>query len=211
MKKCVVLLTIVALLGGVRRCAAQEAEIEQLLLNIEKLAQLKTMLEDLKKGYEIVFSGYTTIKNISEGTFNLHQAFLDGLLEVSPAVRDYYKVSQIIQNAASLAKEYSAALRAFRSSSLLTRDELLHIENVYDNLFSNSLEQLQSLALVLTPGSLRMADDERLSVIDSIDEALKDKRAFLRHFTNSGKLLLLQRAKEINDINSSKKLNGVTD
>ena len=54
----------------------QAFETEQLLLDVQKLSQLRQMLADLKKGYEIVYKGYSTIKNISQGSFNLHQAFL---------------------------------------------------------------------------------------------------------------------------------------
>jgi hypothetical protein len=35
--------------------SAQKAEIEQLLLNVEKLAQFKQILKDMKKGYDVVF------------------------------------------------------------------------------------------------------------------------------------------------------------
>ena len=68
-------------------CKAQSYEAQQLLLDVQKLSQLKQMLADLKKGYEVLYEGYTNIKNISKGSFDLHQAFLDGLLEVSPAVK----------------------------------------------------------------------------------------------------------------------------
>ena len=56
---------------------AQSTEAQQLLLNVEKLAQLKKILSNMKKGYEIVSSGYNTIKDISKGNFNLHDEFLN--------------------------------------------------------------------------------------------------------------------------------------
>jgi hypothetical protein len=37
---------------------AQATELAQLALNIEKLAQFKQILADLKKGYEILSGGY---------------------------------------------------------------------------------------------------------------------------------------------------------
>ena len=61
------------------RASAQSAEIQQLLLNVEKLTQFKQILSDMKKGYQILEGGYNTIKDISEGNFSLHKAFLDGL------------------------------------------------------------------------------------------------------------------------------------
>ena len=39
----------------------QSNEIEQLLLNAEKLTQLKNILTDMKKGYQVVSKGYNTV------------------------------------------------------------------------------------------------------------------------------------------------------
>jgi hypothetical protein len=73
--------------------SAQSDEAQQLLLNVEKLAQFKEILRDMKKGYEIVSNGYNTIKDISKGSFNLHDAFLNALLQISPTVKKYARKS----------------------------------------------------------------------------------------------------------------------
>lgn len=44
---------------------AQAYELERLILDIEKLAQLKSVLTNLYKDYEVLETGYTAIKNIS--------------------------------------------------------------------------------------------------------------------------------------------------
>ena len=95
MKK-IALLIAVVLISSQAFSQAQEAQ--QLLLNWEKLTQLKKILNDMYAGYKIVYKGYTTIKDISEGNFNLHKDFLDGLLQVSPTVRKYKRVSDIIKS-----------------------------------------------------------------------------------------------------------------
>ncbi|MGY4383932.1 preprotein translocase subunit YajC [Pedobacter sp. UYP24] len=56
---------------------AQSTEVQQLLLNVEKLSQLKNILSDMKKGYTIVTNGYNAVKNISQGNFSLHEVFLE--------------------------------------------------------------------------------------------------------------------------------------
>ena len=53
--------------------------LEQLSLDVQKLSELKTILNDLYTDYAIVNKGYTDIRNIAEGNFKLHQLFLDGL------------------------------------------------------------------------------------------------------------------------------------
>ena len=97
---------------------AQSTEAQQLLLNVEKLAQLKKILSNMKKGYEIVSTGYNTIKDISKGNFNLHDAFLNALLQVSPTVRKYKRVADIITCQSQIVKEYRSAFNRFKSTNM---------------------------------------------------------------------------------------------
>ena len=156
------------------RASAQADEIAQLILNIEKLAQFKQILSDMKKGYEILSGGYNTIKNISEGNFSLHKAFLDGLMEVSPAVRNYRRVADITNYQIILVKEYRKAYDRFRQDNNFNADELAYLGRVYDNLFKESLRNLDELLTVITAGKARMSDDERLQAIDRIIADLQD-------------------------------------
>ena len=91
------ILVLVAFIWMGQNLFAQSQEAQQLLLDVEKLVQFKQILNDLKKGYDILNGGYNAIKNISQGNFNLHQTFLDGLLQVSPAVQNYERIADIIQ------------------------------------------------------------------------------------------------------------------
>jgi hypothetical protein len=202
-------LVVIAILVSRFNARAQDVEIEQLLLNIEKLSQLKTMLNDLKQGYQIVYSGYEQIKNISQENFNLHEAFLDGLLQVSPSVQKYYKVKEVISGQLQFIKEYKASVKGINSSSLFTAQEIEHLGKVYKKLFNSMVENLDALALVLTDNVFRMSDNERLSSIDDIHNHSQQQLQFLRKYTNANKRLLLQRAKEQKEINTSKKLYGI--
>lgn len=191
-----------------RHACAQADELEQLILDLEKLAQFKQILTDLKKGYEVLFGGYTTIKNIAQGNYDLHKAFLDGLLKISPAVRNYKRVADIVSYQLQLVKEYKAAMKRFRASDLLNDDELEYIANVYSNLADQSRKNLDALAMVITAGKTRMSDDERIHAVEQIFRDMEDKLSFLRWFNNSGAVLLLQRAKETSDAKVMKKLYG---
>jgi hypothetical protein len=209
MKK--VILVVLFLLSGISvKLSAQAYEIEQLLLNVEKLSQLKQILADLKKGYEIVSTGYTTVKNISEGNFSLHKTFLDGLMEVSPVVRNYKRVGDIINYQLLLVKEYKSAYQRFRQDKNLSPEEVRYLGLVYANLFNQSLKNLDALAMILTAGDLRMSDDERLKAVDDIFASMRDKLLFLRHFNNATTMLALQKAREQKDIKTAQKIYGLT-
>ncbi|MGC4038728.1 MAG: TerB family tellurite resistance protein [Chitinophagaceae bacterium] len=191
-----------------QRTYAQSEELEQLILDLEKLAQLKQILSDLKKGYDILFGGYTTIKNIAEGNFNLHKTFLDGLLAVSPAVKNYKRIADIVSYQLQLVKEYKGAINRFREDDNFSIDELTYISTVYAKLVDGSLKNLDALAIVITAGKARMSDDERVNTIDTIYRDMEDKLAFLRWFNNSAAVLSLQRSKDANDVKVSKQLYG---
>ena len=191
------------------KAVAQSDEAQQLLLNVEKLAQLKNILNDMYKGYQIVSKGYNTIKDISKGNFNLHDVFLNGLMQVSPGVKKYKRIADIISYQIQLVKEYKIAFKRFKTSNLFNTNEIKYIENVYGNLFKKSLENLDELAVVITSNKLRMSDDERINAIDRIFNEMSDKLVFLKTFNRENNVLAIQRGREMIDTKISKKLNGL--
>ncbi|MGH2622495.1 MAG: TerB family tellurite resistance protein, partial [Sphingobacterium sp.] len=154
---------------------AQTQEVMQLLLNVEKLSQFKNILEDMKKGYQIVSTGYNAVKNISQGNFSLHEVFIDGLMLVSPEVKKYHKVAGIITYQSAIVSEYKSAFNRFKSAGTFSAGELNYLGKVYGQLFDQSVNNLDNLLTIITASQLRMSDDERLQAIDRIFEDTQDK------------------------------------
>ena len=188
---------------------SQSQEAQQLLLNVEKLNQLKNILNNMYKGYKVVSKGYTTIKDISKGNFDLHQTFLDGLMQVSPAVKNYKRIVDIIDCQARLVKEYKSAFSWFKKSGQFNIKEIDYMGGVYKNLFDKSLHVLDELLMVITANKLRMSDDERFEAIDRIFNDMEDKLLFLRSFNRSTGILAMQRGKETIETKVSQKLYGI--
>lgn len=209
-RKIVIAAACCCLLLTTQTSNAQSAEIQQLILNWQKLAQLKKILSNMYKGYEIVSKGYTAVKDISEGNFNLHEAFLDKLLQVSPVVKQYKRVADIIVCQQKILDGYASAFNNFKSSGNFTIEEINYLSGVYGNLFNKSLENLNELLMLITGGSLRMTDDERIAAIDRIYLDINDKLTFLNVFNNNTGLLSIQRQKEKNELSVSKKLYSIT-
>jgi hypothetical protein len=209
MKRSVLVLLLLFFLSS--KSFSQTQAIQQLLLDVEKLTQLKNILTELKSGYEIVSDGYTTIKNISEGNFNLHDIFLKSLLEVSPAVKNYIRVKDILDAQLSIVREYKNALKQFKGSGEFSVDEINYLEKVYANLLNHSLNNLQTMMMVITAGKLRMSDDERINSIDGVWKEVSQQLTFLRHFNNQARILCLQRAKEKNDLSTINQLYDVNE
>jgi hypothetical protein len=185
---------------------AQEFEVQQLLLNVEKLSQLKQLLADMKKGYDVVMKGYTTVRDISNGNFKIHQFFLDNLMAASPTVRRYKRIGDIISIQLALVKEYKVAFRQFKNTNVFNAGEIGYLDNVYDNLIKKSLKNLEDLTLVITANQLRMNDNERITEIDRIHADMSDKLTFLRSFNDDNIVLAVQRMQEQVDIDVLRKM-----
>jgi len=181
-------------------------DMKQLLLDIEKLTQFKAILSDMRQGYSMLTQGYNQVEDLTQGNFNLHSVFLNGLLQVNPQVAKYARVAGIIADELSILSEYKLAFKRFQRSSMFNADELAYLTNVYAQLTSSALNDVNDLAGVITASRLRMSDDERLSAIDRIYSSSSDKLMFLRSFNRKAGLLALQREREQNEVNNLKPL-----
>lgn len=199
---------VVVIIISLKPAMGQSQEAQQLLLNVEKLAQFKKILQNMYDGYKLLHTGYTAIKDISQGNFSLHKLFLDRLLEVSPVVKKYKRITDIIDAQLALVKEYRAAFREFRDNGEFTVAEVDYLGKVYSNLFDQSLKNLDELLLVVTAGNFRMSDDERLAMIDRVYKEVTDQLAFLREFNTNTAVLALQRKNERAEIELSRRLGG---
>lgn len=202
----VLLLLFSAIATKVKAQTSTAQDVQQLLYDIEKLTQFKAILSDMHTGYTILTQGYGEVKSISEGNFNLHSAFLNSLEAVSPAVRQYGRVADIIANQASIVSEYKAAWKQANASGHFSAAELVYMNSVFTQLLNQSVDNLTNLTNILTANTLRMSDAERLQAIDHIYGDTQNKLSFLRSFNNQVAILSLQRAKEQNDLQMLKKL-----
>ena len=189
--------------------SAQTAELQQLVLDIEKLSQLKSILSEMKQGYAIIHGGYSTIKNLSEGNFNLHNGYLSSLLAINPALQKYQRVADIISNQALIVSEYKSAFTRYKNGGRFTSSELDYISSVYANLLKESLDNLSELTDVLTASKLRMSDAERIRTIDKLDADTQDKLSFLRSFNRRTSALDAQRAQALQDNRDTRQLYGM--
>jgi hypothetical protein len=199
-----------SLISVVGEGRSQSFELQQLLLDIQKLTQLKAILKDLQDGYKVLDAGYSAIRDISKGSFNLHKAYLDGLLAVSPSVKSYRRIADIISIQLSLIQRYKQAWALFQQDRHFRPDELSLISTVYVNLLAASVKDLTSLAGIVTDGQIRASDAERLKQIDALYTGMTQKSAFMDEVGNSTKMLSIQRASDANDLNLTKQLYGIT-
>jgi hypothetical protein len=209
MKRILIIILFFFTLFSVKQVKAQSEELQQLILNLQKLNQFRAILTNMYKGYQILTKGYNTIKDLAEGNFKLHQIFLDGLLEASPTVKKYKHVGDIITLQLQLVKEYKNSFRQFLSAGVFNTDEIQYLQDVYQNLVDRSLKNLDELLMIITSGQLRMNDAERLNAIDRIYADMQDKIQFLRYFNDKTTLVIIQKKKGLKDVDDLSRLFGI--
>jgi hypothetical protein len=191
------------------RSSAQAQEMQQLILDIEKLTQMKGILSDMKTGYQIYQQGYGSISSLSKGNFDLHNIYLTGLMSVSPAVQNYGRIAEILLMQASLIKSYKTQTSLFQQSGSFSVAELSYMSDVYTRLVSQTLDDVEELTNIITAGKLRMSDADRIKGIDRIYSNSSDRLQFLQSFGNQGIALSLQRSKDAADTQTLKQLYGI--
>ncbi len=196
----VMMLALVMVMTG--KASSQSSEVQQLLLNVEKLSQLKNIFSDMKKGFTVLNNGYNTVRNVAQGNFSLHEVFLNGLMVVSPEVRKYHKVGEIVRIQSAIMLDYKSLFKRLSATDAFSTADLGYLDKVYARLNKESLQNLDRLLMVITTSKLRMSDEERLKAIDRIHSDMSDKLDFLRAFNRETTLLGLQRAKERAEVNA---------
>lgn len=172
---------------------AQGFDIQQLILDIQKLSTLRSILTGMQQGYQELDKDYSAVRDVAQGNFNLHKTFLDGLLAVSPMVQDCQRAADIVTLQAGLLANYRAAWTFFQHQRGLQPAELSLIAGTFAGLLKDSYNDLADLDKVLTPGAIRASDAERLRQIDAIYDSMMRRVAFLDQFNNNTALLAAQR------------------
>ncbi|HMI01280.1 MAG TPA: hypothetical protein VK541_02290 [Pedobacter sp.] len=159
---------------------------------LEQIAALEMYASYLKKGYEIVNGGLQTIKDLSNGEFSLHNAFISGLKKVSPVIKNNIKVAEIIEMQIRIGK----AFNRIKSNANLSLSNQLYIQEVRESLWEETLKDLEELLLVITSGKVEMSDDQRIERLDKLYRSMQDKAAFAQSFTTEISQFIRQKEME---------------
>jgi len=168
----------------------------------QQIVALMTYADKLKDGYDIAKNGLNTVKDITNGEFNLHQSFIESLSAVNPIIRNAYQVKEIISNQQNILKLFGSV----KDHELLSQDDRSYIAEVKGYVLNECEADLKELLLLTTSGKLEMQDDARIDRMEKIYLSMKDKVVFSRAFTDKVSLLIIQRKRESESINHLKDL-----
>jgi hypothetical protein len=173
---------------------------------LEQIAKLQVYLEYLKKGYDIVQDGLHLVSEIKNGDFNLHYLFFDRLKQVSPKVKQYSKVADIISMQLKMLTAYKNNYKQFKQIGTFSSDELDYLFQTLSNLLDFALADINDLTNLLTDGEFAMSDDERIVRVDELWKRMNEKYQHLFSFLDEMKALSQQRKQELRDIQKLKNM-----
>jgi hypothetical protein len=197
------------LLLSVFRVAAQVQELQQLKLDLEKLAQFKLILSQMKQGYQTLQNGYNAVRDVSKINFDLHKSYLDGLLAVNPVVKQSPMVREISDSRVEVSKSFESAVVQFQKSGLISVSELAALRGKYDVCLTRLDDDVALLALVISSGKLRMSDAERMEVIETVRADVAAQVAVVRTIVSEQGRVLSLRGQQKKDNGAVKKLSGL--
>ena len=173
---------------------------------IEQIAKLELYLVELKKGYDIVQKGLTTIGEIKKGDLDLHSLFFNSLQVVNPVVKNYIKIADVIVMQIQMISDYHSYYTKFQDSHSFSSKELSYFQSVYDNILNLTGKDIDALTTVLSDGKLQMSDDERINRINVLYVQVLDKYEFIHSFGNRVQVNATQRAQSTQELSNLKKL-----
>lgn len=188
---------------------SQGQELEQLKLNLEKLAQLKLMLAQSKRGYEVMAKGYDAMRDAAKGNFLQHQQYLDQLLTVAPSVRSNPALRRLAHNVAQVANVFEDWRRKVEPLGLLSATDWSGIQRRYELIKAAAASVEDQAAILLTPGALRMSDGERMGAIISFAEKSEGHLRVLQTLIDEETLIAAGKAQQRNDAATLRKLYGL--
>ncbi len=201
--------TILCLIIGIVICMqlyAQTQELQQLRLDLEKLAQFKAMLAEMKSGYQTLTKGYSHIISGAKENYDLHNNHLDELLQVSETVKRDPSHMRIQSNQSRMITNYRTLMAKYQSSGLFSVNEIVEIGNGFMPIFETCSADLDMLTEVIRPGRLRMTDAERLAVLDKVDQSVLRQLEKFNQKQNELDQQLALRKQKVKDLEDIKKI-----
>jgi hypothetical protein len=175
----------------------------------QQIAAFKVYADYLKKGYGIMEKGWSAVNDIKHDDYDLHHNYFNSLMLVNNTIGNYKTVDSITSIQMQILKVNDVLTKFTQTSAYLQSNEKEYIRKVMSNLLQKCSFDLEELKTVTTDSTIQMKDDERLNRIDDIYADMQNKYTFAKYFNSSVQTLALSRAKNVNDVNTSRLLHGI--
>lgn len=180
-------------------------------LKIQRLQNKTIWLQNAQKTLENKMSQLklNEIKDWVQKQKKLYEDYFEELKKVKSAIANYSRVKDIIQQQIAMVNEYKGAWNLFRQDKNFTAEELDYMLNIYTGMMDESLKNIDQLFLVVNAYATQMTDAKRLEIINTVADNILTQYFDLKEFNTQNKMLSLQRASELGEIEYVRKLYGI--
>lgn len=138
-----------------------------------------------------------------------YQKYFDELHRVKTLITYYQRIRDISETQLKLVDEYGKVWRVISADRYFTVSEIEYMQKVYAGILSETVKNVDQLALVVSSFKTQMTDAKRLEIIHQVADKVNENYADLKAFNTENALLRLQRAKSATEIDMVKKLYGI--
>ncbi|MBC3538971.1 hypothetical protein ACFSC6_10535 [Rufibacter sediminis] len=168
------------------------------------LQQITNITEQIQQKHELV----RTFKETSK-IYNQGKEWYDGLKRVSTTVAEYQKIYETLQLTAEIVDLYGTNISRFRMDKNFSPAEVAYITDGYGKLLAESSRLVDDLNLGAKASSLSLTDKERLDMISTTFEKVRQHKALVQYYTNKNISLSYLRAKKKNNTEGVLRLYGL--
>ena len=174
---------------------------------IDQVAGLQVYLSYAKRGYDVVKDGATLVGDVRRADFDLHCGYFNSLKVVGPAIQDADEVKEVRRMHLEIERSRDAGLRLISKNREVLGDlQVREVKGVYSKLLGEADKIVERLNLLLENGKLEMTDDERLTGIGVLYEAMKRKYSDCLRFGKSLQALIESRKRHLKELEVLKRL-----
>jgi hypothetical protein len=180
-------------------------------LQIQRLQNKTIWLQNAQKTLENKMSQLKLdeIKDWVQKQKKLYEDYYRELWKVKSALAYYKRVKDIIEQQVAMVNEYKGAWFLFKQDKNFTKEEIDYMYNIYSGMMDESLKNIDQLFMVVNAFATQMSDAKRLEIINTVADNVEQQYLDLKEFNNQNKMLSLQRASELGEIEYVRRLYGI--
>jgi hypothetical protein len=180
-------------------------------LAVERLQTQTIILQNAERAIENDMDAdeLTDIAGWVQQQKNLFAEYYNELWQVKNALSTYEQVKAMISKQAQIVSGSSQAYGILGQDKHFSAAEVSHMFAVLNGIVSQSAQNLKNLTMVVTALVTQMNDAARLRIIDATGSDIDRNYRDLAQFSQESYLLSLQRAKDENDVATTRALYGL--
>jgi hypothetical protein len=172
---------------------------------LEQLAALQVYSGYLNKGYSVTRNGLGSIGGYLDNEYGMHSAYYDHLLSVNPAITKSPQVREIIARQQDIVQVF----RPLDQPKSLSHAEIQYLAQVRSAVLHDCALQLQDLERLITGGTLKADDRERIKQLNVVYAGMEANYRFSCGLVVQVISLIKGRKQQEEDAKTSRSMRGI--